>query len=256
MPKLIELLAVTSLLAAVCSGCIYVDETGPDDHGDWGDGDICTDDSGCFDDDWDDWDDHDHDHTPPTAPEAPGVGGDCADDAGCEPPACVLNSDCSAGDYCVNGACLDTCAADTDCATGEVCDLGVCNVGLCLPDPDGGGECLYHADCDGGVCQNGYCFERCSADADCADGEVCDAGSCRNDDRPQPQCLVNADCAEDEVCSDAKCRANCTCDEDCGGGAGEFVCDAGACLPTSESAPECVSAADCVGLNCVDGACR
>lgn len=177
-------------------------------------------------------------------------------DTGCVTHVCQFNSDCAAGDWCINGECRSACDDDADCPTSESCDPTVCEVSICMPDAGGGEECLYNSECENGVCENGHCIDRCTADADCGSGEFCDVGSCRPDHRPQPQCHVNADCATGEVCSDAKCRQVCTCDEDCGD-VDVFTCDAGACLPRAESSPQCQTAAHCAtGHNCVNGACE
>ena len=65
--------------------------------------------------------------------------------SGCEPP-CVLNSQCSSSELCVEGKCLKSCENYYQCATGEACVEGTCRVppaGYCesrraSPDRDGG----------------------------------------------------------------------------------------------------------------------
>lgn len=59
---------------------------------------------------------------------------------GCDdaPSQCTFNSDCAAGEQCVDRTCLPQCREDRDCPT------GVCSNGACLP-PDGEGDATADA---------------------------------------------------------------------------------------------------------------
>ncbi|MCK4659721.1 MAG: hypothetical protein KAV82_09400, partial [Phycisphaerae bacterium] len=89
--------------------------------------------------------------------------------------ACALDSDCPAGETCVNGVCVSgaepECVFNSDCATGETCVNGECVAGTAP-------ECEFDSDCAAGeACVNGECVSdttpECVFDSDCATGETC-----------------------------------------------------------------------------------
>jgi peptidoglycan-associated lipoprotein len=70
---------------------------------------------------------------------------------GCGPdyPKCDTDSDCHAGEFCVNGLCQQ-CRGDQDCPAGQRCASGACQA---IP-----GYCTSAADCGPGEeCQNNTC---------------------------------------------------------------------------------------------------
>jgi peptidoglycan-associated lipoprotein len=70
---------------------------------------------------------------------------------GCGPdyPKCDTDSDCHAGEFCVNGLCQQ-CRSDQDCPAGQSCASGACQA---IP-----GYCTSAADCGPGQeCQNNTC---------------------------------------------------------------------------------------------------
>lgn len=107
-------------------------------------------------------------------------------------PSCKANSDCKAGQVCVNGQCLQ-CVEDDACGPGKVCQDGACTT-----KP----ECVKDADCSGGqVCQAGKC-QACTGDGECGPGGKCNAGACT---RPTA-CTTDEQCADDEDCVDGYCQ--------------------------------------------------
>ncbi|MBI5526203.1 MAG: hypothetical protein HY897_07695 [Deltaproteobacteria bacterium] len=75
---------------------------------------------------------------------------------------CRSDSDCTAGQVCLDGFCTTggECRSDLDCAAGQVCQNGVC-----VSEPQDGGT-------DAGDAGDGGTGE-CAADSDCAAGQVC-----------------------------------------------------------------------------------
>lgn len=69
---------------------------------------------------------------------------------------CSVDEDCSGGDVCSGGACVE-CEADSDCDDGETCQENSC-------EASGAGS-------GGGDVEVG-----CDADEDCPEGETCDVG--------------------------------------------------------------------------------
>jgi peptidoglycan-associated lipoprotein len=108
-------------------------------------------------------------------------------------PTCEGDSDCKAGEKCVNKQCVQ-CAVDADCGAGQVCEAGACN-----KKP---GWCTTDGDCDNGqVCKDNQCTA-CTADAECGEGGRCINGGCLR----KGQCRTNEDCAEDEDCVTGVCQ--------------------------------------------------
>lgn len=187
----------------------------------------------------------------------------------CFGDACARHEDCAAGQFCVQGLCLDPapatpqpctvtlCGTVRDCNAGERCnlrtfvceqDLGclsgapcaagtVCNEasGLCVP---GCTEATAEQVCGPLVpCRSGRCVQ-CAADADCGPGLACDVfhGVCAGGF----SCQTSRDCQVPLVCDRptgfcAQTRppcvssASCASDERCESRTG--LCVPGACLP-------------------------
>ena len=178
-------------------------------------------------------------------------------------PGCATDSQCGAGNVCLNGSCATqgTCSTNAGCAQNQVCLGGTC------------------ATCSGGVCPE------CVVDAHCGSGQVCVSGACTagsldggpydggphdggpndggpNDGGPHdggpydggsydggsydggsydggPECTYNSDCPAPEVCITNLCVIT--------------FADAGV---DGGSAP-CASDYDCsLGTFCVSGVCQ
>jgi len=94
--------------------------------------------------------------------------------------ACTTNDQCSDGQSCQDGVCLDTskpkdeCSTDSDCNTGYHCELSEvsCNGITCTAS--------YKA------CKADDAQPTCSADADCGSDKSCSAGVCVNKTTPTP----------------------------------------------------------------------
>lgn len=72
-------------------------------------------------------------------------------------PECKFNSDCSAGQECVNAQCRTFCYANSDCA---LCvDTTICGSGYCVTPAEAKPQCRLPADCNGGTqhCINATC---------------------------------------------------------------------------------------------------
>jgi Cys-rich repeat protein len=148
---------------------------------------------------------------------------------------CVINDNCPAGSWCVQGLCLDrseVCEEDLGCLENADCGAGeVCNVGshACVP------RCTV--DTQDQVCQSGErCVDercvQCASDAECGVGLVCDAaGRCSSAER----CYTDRDCRVPLVCHlpTGACLAKqppCVSDENC---APDLRCHVGTgkCVP-------------------------
>ena len=148
---------------------------------------------------------------------------------------CIDDSQCAAGENCVDGACIGpmTCTSNADCPIDTECIDGVC---------DGSGfACLGCG--PGTVCIDGQCLAVCASDAECAAGEVCIAGDCVTG-CPAP----GATC--DMACVDLTRNV-----EHCGGCntacPPETRCDGGTCV-----ADFCMTDSDCAaGQACLQGSC-
>jgi Cys-rich repeat protein len=139
---------------------------------------------------------------------------------------CRSDSDCGAGEVCVNGVCEapDDGGIGCVCANGQSCDAnGNCNGS---PDGgvDGGASCQTSADCPSNeVCNCGICEPQdpqdggqpdagldCRTDQDCPSGQTCENGVCVGAlDGGEPDagltCNVNQDCPSGETCVNGVC---------------------------------------------------
>jgi Cys-rich repeat protein len=130
-------------------------------------------------------------------------------DAGCScqppppPPTCRLNSDCGAGNYCINATCYEGCDTDSDCRATEACSMGVCRP---RPSP----ACSTNTDCPtGNDCVDGTCRAHCTSDAQCQAPNVCHIGYCMPPPSPTGSgqvCQANCDCPSGERCLEGRCR--------------------------------------------------
>lgn len=203
------------------------------------------------------------------------------------PPECVYNSDCTAPEVCVAGACGAECKATADCADGYACTDG-----SCVREAAGGDEgCVYNSDCEAPLaCVAATCRAECVEDGDCVDGYLCVGSRCRRtaaptgtgpcangirdgdetdvdcggacaDCAPGSDCAVAADCASGScaagrclaaTCSDSQ-RNGSETDVDCGGPACNPCLETGACVVSSDCVTGLCSAGACEGASCSDG---
>jgi len=140
-----------------------------------------------------------------------GIDDDCDGivDDGCQ--SCTDDSQCPAGQVCVNGECTGNlpCTSNEDCPYRHICIEGIC-----LPNLE------------------------CTSDSDCPSGQVCDAATATCVDASQP-CSSNEDCGFGEICVDGQCMTGCASDLDCDPG---YVCDSGICVP---DVTRCTDDSDC-----------
>ena len=97
-----------------------------------------------------------------------GVGYACQD-GDCDPVECVIEADCTLGETCQGGVCLQICSVDTDCVGNRTCQGGVCQHVECVSD----GPCY-----SGEICLNNVCSATCNSNSDCWAG-TCQDGVCQ-----------------------------------------------------------------------------
>ncbi len=163
--------------------------------------------------------------------------------------ACQTDSQCGAGNVCVNAQCMPVsgttgCTSDAECASGETCQAGLCV-------PGGGGDCA------GQTCSAAqWCLESTYATGCVDSGSIPVGGDCSL----QADCVAGALCASDGTLS--QCYQVCHADADCPSNLCQFVPDStgnlsdlGLCVPGTS--PGCTSDAECAsGESCVNGACQ
>ena len=217
--------------------------------------------------------------------EAPTVCAPYACDAGACKTTCATDTDCAAGNVCVNGVCGVLQPNGAACTGTDFCQSGVCEDGVCCdvacaglceactaatkgsgadgvcgpigsgtdPDdecaPEAAGSCGRNGQCDGaGACQLHAQGTSCGASVcqgTVAKGQICDG---------MGQCVIDPvgkDCAP-HVCSAGSCMNPCTNDNECLAG---NICLAGACKPLGMPGLPCVDGLACVSGFCVDGVC-
>lgn len=174
--------------------------------------------------------------------------------------ACVNDNSCPSGYVCAEltdregSQCIPatnscqsppgTCRAHADCTDGQRCQDGAC---VDAPAP---GTCEAAADCETGQrCLDNTCVPGCNSSVDCSGATVCSNGICTPSDRVQ--CRFSADCAEAKTCVDATCLDSCSDTEPCAQG---FVCQSGFCFEEPEGGmppSSCAASCECPsGLSC------
>lgn len=134
----------------------------------------------------------------------------------CEPTAgsqCTTDAQCSGSTpKCENGSCVAACdpnsVSTSQCAAGEYCDNGAC-VPDTRPQPNCGdaSQCLSNQ-----VCLDGFCRYSCGTDTDCKliDARIgyCAADkTCRDAQEANAQCLSSADCTvAGQICISNTCQ--------------------------------------------------
>ena len=155
----------------------------------------------------------------------------------CHEDVCSQNSDCPAGQACLNGSCALACTSNDACGAGKICHNGACIVG-----------CATHADCGAGqFCSGKSCMPGCVSDLGCQTGFYCNTSS----NQCISGCMSNANCATGYFCSFGICvqsGINCIVDVSCGSG---MICESGACVSGCRDNTNCM-----VGQECQNGQCQ
>lgn len=175
---------------------------------------------------------------------------------------CQFNRDCAPGSACVDNQCTAICTGDSDCEAGDTCVNS-----FCRPTED----CTTSAMCGAGEhCVNARCLPDCEGSpASCDTGSYCGPDDfCRPDWEPTPFCTVDGDCDQTvpRACIMGSCRT--LCDDfasDCmtvdsqftSCGTDDLSAGRDVCLAPSDTDPECRVAADCSGTDaCINAICR
>ena len=185
---------------------------------------------------------------------------------GAPPPGCTSDTDCSAGQRCDRGVCIDAgggsaplgdaCTAHTDCASascftgvcvqscdwpsggcpgGFYCDgeaTGACGAGVCLRGAAGSGAigaaCSEHTDCSNLYCFLGLCSEPCDPTTvgACPGGGVCQVGPL-----PCRGACSSAGSLGDPCASNGQCASG-LCAEAAGSQFCTEICDPSSPCPT------------------------
>lgn len=156
-------------------------------------------------------------------------------DPGCKQ--CTKHVDCSTGQICVQGYCVQgNCLSDTDCTSGQTCQQFKC------------GHCTQHSDCPTGKqCDlssgKGLCKTfQCRFNTDCPSNKICDQAT-----STCIFCQKDTDCGTNSVCRNGLCYQQCTLDSHCSPGS---TCKSGSCIAT------CIQSTDCPnGFDCKTGGC-
>lgn len=96
------------------------------------------------------------------------------ENAKCNEPACITDSDCAASEQCLNNQCkeIPSCLINADCQNNEKCLDNKCVTDF---------SCETNDDCEEDeLCKLGECVERdyCLNDGDCSNSEICIDGRC------------------------------------------------------------------------------
>jgi hypothetical protein len=197
-----------------------------------------------------------------------GVGYKCLN-AQCTAPAdqCADETQCGAGEQCVQGVCTPSCSASILCPNGYACDSN----GVCSGNPSQcsvpGGSCGSN-----GICIEGHCDTKCGPNNTCGTGLVCVNGGCMPNQKANFICTgedgTQSECSTGSVCLRHNCYISCETNANACATADQFnICKT--VTTTSGSFQVCGSASnlgsDCdptIGKNCagagvcIDGYCH
>jgi hypothetical protein len=139
-----------------------------------------------------------------------GTGWLCTDGA-CVAPGCLDDSTCGAY-ACVQYQCATTCSFDSECSAGNYClDGGVCGPKACSIGKSG--------QCGGFACSTGSCPTSCADDSGCEPGSHCDltgrptCSRCVGTPTPCSQlagCTVVPECSRSHVCGPSGATFDCS----------------------------------------------
>ncbi|MEM7608551.1 MAG: hypothetical protein AAF411_24620 [Myxococcota bacterium] len=194
----------------------------------------------------------------PRVPGACRADGDC-DDQRCiegfcrdDSALCQFAFDCSPGQACIDGGCIDICAGSADvCGSGTECDGAYCRPSV---------QCQSSSQCGAGEhCVDARCLPDCAGSSSCGNGaDYCAEDSfCRPDWNPPPFCSRDSDCTDGSVCRLGACRTPCPngTDAECRATDPTLSCGAEN-LCVSSSSPECALSRDCnANQDCVNAEC-
>ncbi len=183
------------------------------------------------------------------------------------PTGCIIDSDCSSGEVCLNGSCAASgsvgtpCTADQNCSAGLFCASDeTCQILTgCRDDNDCPNDQICLAD---GTCvPQGSTGTPCTMDANCNTGLICGIDATCQIPPPLPPgtCRTNADCMTDQVCTNSRCvgtlGARCTQNADCDT---DLTCIAGVCStpPAFPNGTACSADSDCQSDNCSFSFCQ
>lgn len=176
---------------------------------------------------------------------------DCPPSLACDVTAqtcvlCLLDSDCQAGEHCLNHDCVDACQNDAQCSSGH-----------CQPQLGACVDCLGDTDCPSGHCDTsrGACLA-CLSDEDCPTlyiqeefchppHQICKKKKlefrCNESNQCESTCQSDQGCQQGEVCHpiDHRC-VTCYQDKNCIENGSGKVCDV-----TLNTCLECLLDADC-----------
>nr|MCU0699967.1 hypothetical protein [Myxococcaceae bacterium] len=133
--------------------------------------------------------------------------GVCRSDRSCE--TCTQDSQCAAGNVCVNGSCTAACSATNPCGAGRDCCNGRCidtrtdaaNCGACGTTCGGGGACCQ------GQCRALNTVTNCGAcGVTCGANSACCAGACTPTNSLTNCGGCNVRCGVDQFCDGTVCR--------------------------------------------------
>jgi len=140
--------------------------------------------------------------------------GDCDDCETWDPETETCEWDCSSGQCCDGGSCVDDCPTGS-CCDGSCCDSGnCCNSTTCCPNSDdvcctdSGSYCCDSGEtcCQGSCCTTDQCCDDGTCVSLCPTGECCDDGTCVSS------------CPTGKCCSNGTCVSSCPTGKCCKGG--------------------------------------
>jgi hypothetical protein len=169
------------------------------------------------------------------------------------PASCTRESQCSAGNTCVNKSCQPKVPNGQACSTSQLCQSGSCVDGVCCDKPCGGGCDVCSASlgassdgtctvlpagaagpasscgtytCDGA---SAGCPTSCNSDANCVTGDFCNAAR-----RCVPRQLDGSACTSTDQCGSGFCVDGVCCDTACTDQCAScnLAPSAGTCTPT------------------------
>jgi hypothetical protein len=102
----------------------------------------------------------------------------CSSETGAALKQCRFDTDCTFGDKCKYGQCVDkdSCSSDYECTYGNICEFGRCKMAECR---GGAYDCQAGQRCTNGRCEHDPYAKRCTTAKDCRTYERCSMGYCQ-----------------------------------------------------------------------------